>query len=496
MKLFKQSVMLFVCLTLCQSWCQPCLAMEYFKSLLGSRYCVQPSTRRESIEQVLYKRASELLAKTNEYKEAHPTERDGSEKLVVGEDGYTMSTIDFKQGDTRRAVSADIEAKENPLQRMAVYDAAYKNELKGIMYELLDPMPMDLINIVLSYLPFVSLQGKLVKQWDGHRYTLPRVLSNGLLAVIDAGSHAVCLIDPSTGMCVATFAQEKTETVFTDMVALSKNKLVIASHPRDDYTKGTINCLNCSTGKKEWEVGSDRLYVPLVKLSKQAFAALYCKVGERDPRLHVSGTMHHYKHIDIVHAHDGTIAKTITSPHRIFACARLSSQQKLLAASMCLPDQTHTEEGAIRIYNWETGQVIRSFGGADYTSLISLNNRLLVSTGSLTTEHLGIALLCVWDCNNGKLLKFLTPLNARNEITRAYVFQAARMPNNQMVCFGGCCMTLVDSRTGECKENLPNVRSEIRKSNVAILADGRLALIDSTPTFDFLSGEGRLQIWR
>lgn len=498
MKFFKQSLFIGTCLVLSQH----CCAMNYLKNWFGcgSRHCVQQNHGNAGVERLVYEQAKALLMDSNERKEVSSGEHapDTLRSFIVADNAYTFSMTNFGQGNMQEAISVDNEEKQNALRDVIVYDDAHNNKLKDVMYEVLDPMPLDLIKIILSYLPFVGVKGKCVKAFTDGYYKCPRALANGLVAVSDIDAHTICLIDPLTCKRIATFGQEKFEDVITDMVALPHNKLIVASYACGNDAKGKIRCFDCAQRICEREVLSGRSYVQLVKLSKNRFAALYWNPqADQNIRPESVYVKRHLKDVDIMSAPDGSVVRTIKSPCSIWTMTRLSPRQKLLAISTGVPDQKSNGEGSIRIYNWETGEQVRTFGVADYDVLLSLGNNVLAASGSLTTEHWGIAVLCIWDASTGTLLKWMTPLNARHEITRQYCFKPIKLPNHQIAYIGNNCLNIMDPKTGLCKHQVPFRSESVQNRNICTLPDGRLVLIDGTYSLDTcLSGAGRLQIWR
>jgi hypothetical protein len=413
---------------------------------------------------------------------------------IIGsaQDEYKIEHKYLDNWDTQDSISIDTTQQINPLRNVGFYNDEYKAGVTDFLYNGLAQngveIPREIIGIVLQFLPFnapYQFQNQCVHTFDG-KYTCPISLPNGYLVAIDTEHNVISLMDHELGHNIMTLYPPNADDVFNQLFKLPRNRLMVTSYSHNDnHSFGKIMIYNYLTGELESTIPMGRDYARFVKLSQRLFAALV--------RRQLQNNDYEWKEIDVLDTVRGQSTRTIDIPDNVADFAKISSEQKLLAVST--RKRILSSENTIGLYNWETGQQIRTFGNAAYPVLLPLNNRLLLAGGGLHLENSyphSIDVMSVWDCSNGKLLKIISPTNRfsnKGDLFFTYP-QFKKLPNGLIALgFKNRDFTIViDLKTGECKKCLDF-------SVACTLPHGRLVGKEKDADFPCKNG-GQLKIWQ
>jgi WD40 repeat protein len=370
-------------------------------------------------------------------------------------------------------VMADIQQAREQNEEQAVYDAEYKKGLEKLLYEQLDTLPMELIKIIVNYLPFSQFRGAASEiteyKWynfynDGSgRSSALLLLGNDQIAAASKG-YSARIWDLKTGKHIKTLedpgCMDWMPDCHLDCLLQLRDKTIVGGG-----LHGVIIFWDPQTGKqiKRFEPQRSVSVVSLLQLTDtDAFV-----VSFSDNRLEFWSPA-------------GECIKTIETPHTIKGVQGL-----IQLDSTRIVSYDGRLDKSIIIWNKNTGKVIKKIAPKTRNQRISCI--ALLKDGTLASgQRFGI--IKIWNLETGTCIKEMQSSNSQEAFNSGYtgaVLCITPLENRQIACgLATGYVELWNPKTGTC--TLSGWARSGPIVNIKELADQKLAT---------LSSQGNIKIW-
>lgn len=370
-------------------------------------------------------------------------------------------------------IMADIQQAREQKEEQAVYDGEYKEALEKSLYEQLDTLPIDLIKIIVKYLPFSQFRGAASEiteyKWynfyndgSGHSSAL-LLLGNDQIAAASK-AYSARIWDLKTGKHIKTLEDpEYTGGIpdcHLDCLLQLRDRTIVGGG-----LHGIIIFWDPQTGKqlKRFEPQKSAGVVSLLQLTDtDSFVASF-----NDKRLEFWSPK-------------GKCIRTIETPHKIKGVQGLIQldNTRVVSYDGCF-------DKSIIIWNKNTGKVIKKIDpktrGQQICCIALLKDCTLASG-----QHFGI--IKIWNLETGTCIKEMQSANSQaafNSRYNAAVLCITQLSNRQIVCgLNNGYMEIWNPKTGRCTLSGWGRSGPI--VNLKELADQKLVT---------LSNSGTIKIW-
>jgi WD40 repeat protein len=361
-----------------------------------------------------------------------------------------LSRKKIKLEEYKETLLSEQSPARNPLQQLVVHDAASAKKVYDILWDKLDPLPKELIQLILSYLAFQI-------RYEPTRAIQDVYLRESLIAL--PGDHCaaikenqICVIDCTTGATIQRIKPPPSNNKLNALLGITDNGILLATL-RPIHHKNRLALYNYLT--KAWQL-SEQNPDQLVQLSNNRIAL--AEEGKQ--------------HITLMQTDDKSLQKSpqlLITKKPILNAAKASQQPELLAV---LTEDTY-KENSIELYDLKTNKLLQKFGTGNHKALIALANNLLITINS-NAGHKDE--LTIWDSSTGQPIRNIE----FKDVALNHIFNIVKTPDNLLIIIPGAITTasktagsvfLINPKTGDLVQKLEpqtSVHSACATSNFIV----------------------------